>query len=247
MRAEIIAVLFLLAIPLATAALDQSYAQVVARDGSSTMEKSMELAVFSSQLTSDALGKMAALCKSDRDLDCDVDVANKKVTIREKLSPGAYYSFSSDYGLPYVTHTMVVNSIPSDRFAADLDKLLLGAGVTDSSGGGVDSIDLRDKAANNKSVYYLKLFRANITYTITMPLEIAEAKAGSVAGEIGGDSVTFDLVRVMEESAPITVRCTELNLGYLVGIGGIIVVAVLAALFISSRKPEAQKPQKKRK
>ncbi|NYZ74360.1 hypothetical protein H0O00_04415 [Candidatus Micrarchaeota archaeon] len=247
MRVEIIAVLILLAIPLAAAALDQSYVHVVARDGTSTMEKSMELAVFSNQLTSDALEKMAVLCKSDRDLDCDVDVANKKVAIREKLSPGAYYSFSSDYGLPDITHTLVINSIPSDRFAADLDDLLVGAGVTESSGGSVDSIDLRDKTANNKSVYYLKLLKVNITYTVTMPLDIAEARAGDVAGEISGNSATFDLVKVMEESEPITVRCTELNLGYMVGIAGIAVIAVLAFLFLSGRKPEAEKPQKKRK
>ncbi|MDD5172397.1 MAG: hypothetical protein PHF60_05170 [Candidatus ainarchaeum sp.] len=247
MRTQIVAVLFLLAVSLSFAALDQSYVHVVARDGSSTMEKTMELAVFSNQLTSDALTRMGAICQSDRDLDCDVDVENKKITIREKLASGSYYSFSSDYGLPYVTYTLVVNSIPSDKFAADLETLLVGAGVVQPGDSSVEPMDLTDKQGNNETVYYLRLFRANITYAVTMPIPITEAYAGEVKGEISGDTARFDLLDVMAGSEPITVKGTEFNLGYMIAIIGIIVIAALAFSFRAGSKPEVPKPSKKKK
>lgn len=247
MRTQIIAVLFLLAISLAAAALDQSYVHAVARDGSSTMEKSMELAVFSNQLTSEVLTEMGDMCQSDRDLDCDVDVENRKITIREKLAPGSYYSFSSDYGLPYITHTLVVNSIPSDKFAADLEKLLVGAKIVQPGDSGVEPIDLTDEGSNNESIYYLRLFKANITYTVIMPIPITEAYAGETKGEINGNATTFDLLDVMEESEQITVKGTELNLGYIIVIIGVVAIAALAFSFMAGPKAEVPKPSKKKK
>lgn len=247
MRVEIAAVLFLLTVSLAAAALDQSYVHVVSRDGSSTMEKTMELAMFSNQLTPAVLERMGATCKSDRDLDCDVDVQNKKITIRERLSSGTYYVFTSEYGLPYITHTLVVKSIPSDRFGDVLNELLVAANVTGEGGSGVGAMDLTDKAANNESVFYLKLLKANITYTVTMPMAIAEARAGEVAGGIHGDVAEFNLVEVLEASEPITVRCVELNLGYIVAIVGIGIIAFLAFSFVSGRRAETPQNPKKGK
>lgn len=247
MRAENVAVLFLLVIQLAAAGLDQSYTQAVARDGTSTVEKTMELAVFANQLTPEALGRMDTICRTDPRFDCDVDVAGKKITIRETLPPGGYYSFSSDYGLPDVTYTLVVNSVPSDRFSSTLDRLLVEADVTEESGSAGNPINLRDKDDNNETVFYSRFFDINITYIVTMPVDITEAHAGAIEGEISGKSVRFNLVDVLAEAQPITVKGTELNMGYIVGIVGIILIVGLALLFLAGRKPEVEKPHKKKK
>jgi len=246
MRAEIIAVLILVMVSTAAAALDQSYIHTVSRDGTSVMEKTMELSVFSNKLTPEMLGKMADLCRTDRDLDCDVDVEGKKITIRENFSSGGYYTFTTDYGLPDVTYTLAVRSLPSDRFSATLDKLLVGAGVTEAASGSASPLELTDKEANEQTASYLKFLKVKVTYSVTMPAAISEASAGSVAGEVSGDSATFDLLKVMEESEPITVKSSELNLGYIVGIIGIVVLVAMAAYFLYANKP-AEKAPKKRK
>lgn len=246
MRADIIAVLILVMASTVSAALDQTYVQTVSRDGSSVMEKTMELSVFSNQLTPDVLGKMADLCKTDRDLDCDVDIEGKKVTIREKLTAGEDYAFATDYGLPDVTYTLVLRSMPNDRFSAALDKLLVGAGVIGVTGGATGPLVLTDKEANQESLYYLKLLNVKMTYRLTMPAAISEASAGSVAGEVSGDSVTFDLLKVMEQSEPVTVKSSELNLGYIAGIIGIVVLVALAAYFLYANRPVEKKPRKRK-
>lgn len=233
MRREIVAVLLLTLA--AGAALDQSYVQTVSRNGTSVIEKTMQITIFSNQLTADALAKMDAYCGSQKTIRCSVDAANKTVTMSDVFASGGYYEYSSDYGLPFITHTVTVTRIPTDRFSSILDSILRGSNVTSGSGGSTTALDLRDSKANRENAKVLRQLGVNITYTIIMPAQASSASSGNVSGRIDGQSASFDLVEVLDQSQPMVVKSEEANLGYMTVIAGVIVVAALALSFMGSK------------
>ncbi len=234
MRREILALL-LLALS-ASAAFDQTYLQTLSRDGNSTIEKTMQVTIFSNQLDSQAMAKMDEFCKGQTALDCSLDVGNKTITITDSFSSGGYYEYTTDYGLPYVTHTLTITRIPTDRFSTLLDRILSAANVSGSGGGGsVSPIDLRDNATNVQNAAYLRQFGANLTYTIIMPADISSAASGALNASVSGRTASFDLVGVLAESKPIVVRSQELNLGYITAIVGVLIIAALAVSFMGSK------------
>jgi len=244
MRREIFALMLLSVI--AGAALDQSYVQTVSRNGASSIEKVMEVTLFSNQLSLEGLTRMAEVCRTSDTLECSVDVGNKKITMTESFSSGGYYTFSSEYGIPFITHTLTVSKVPTDKFSTSLEKLLVAANATDYAGGSgsVKPIDLVDREGNVEAVAALKMLKANITYTIIMPTSVSEAKAGGISGEVAGASATFDIVSAMDESAPIVVRSQEPNYGYIIAIAGVVVLAALALSFLGTRPGKTVKRKK---
>ncbi|HSB47383.1 MAG TPA: hypothetical protein VLD37_05190 [Candidatus Bilamarchaeum sp.] len=241
MRREALILLALLAV--SCAALDQSYIQSVSRDGTSTISKTSELTLFTTVLTNKSFASMKQACESGKNLDCIVDVKAKTVTITESFSPGGYYTYSSEYGIPEVAYTLTINKIPNDKFASSLSKLLIAANISGAAegAGSVNPIDFEDEANNREAAGILRQIRANLTYTIVMPFDVDEAHAGNITGTVSGKTVTFDLVSLLQESKPIVVRSRELNLGYIVLFIGLIAVAALAFSFFWS------KPMKKKK
>jgi hypothetical protein len=228
------------------AAVDQSYVQDVSRDGSSKIAKTSELAIFSTQLTNQSFSRMKQVCDGEFKVDCSIDVERKTVTITESFEPGGYYTYGSEYGLPEVTYTLVINKIPNDKFASSLSRLLVAANITDASTGGgtVNPIDFEDELNNREAAGILRLIRANLNYTVNMPYDIDEAHAGNLTGNISGRKVTFDLVSLLEQSKPIVIKSRELNLGYIVLILGIIAVAALAFSFFWSKPMKTMKKKK---
>jgi hypothetical protein len=236
--------MFLLALfALAFSSVDQTYVQDFSRDGSSIITKTSELSIFSAELTNASFARMKEVCDGGFRVECSVDVAKKTVTMAEAFSPGGYYTFGSEYGLPDITHTVVIEKIPNDKFATSLSRLLIAANVTDPSqgGGSVSPIDFEDQATNREAAAILRIIRANLTYTINMPYDIDEASAGNLTGNVRGKSVSFDLIALLEQSEPVVIKNRELNLGYIVVIFGIIAIAALAFSFFWS------KPMKKKK
>jgi len=242
MRREIFAVLLMSLV--ASAAIDQSYIQTVSRSGASSVEKTMELAVFSNQLATEGLAKMADYCEKRSDINCSVDVEAKEIVITENFASGGYYVFSSDYGIPSITYTMSISRVPTDRFSNALGRLLVAANATEYAGssGSSKSIDLSDKEGNAEAAGILKTLKANITYVIVMPTGVSEARAGSVEGRISGKTASFDLLEVMsEQGGPIVVKSQELNYGYLIAIAGVIVLGALALSFAGTRPSRKKK------
>jgi hypothetical protein len=233
MRREIVA--FMLLAMAAGAALDQSYVQTVSRNGTSVIEKTMQITIFSNQLTAEALAKMDSFCKNQTRIICSVDAPNKTITMSDDFASGGYYEFTSEYGLPFVTHTLTISRIPTDRFSSLLDSVLLGANVTSSSGGSSTAIDLHDSATNRENSKVLRQLKANITYTVIMPIAVSEAKCGNVSGVVNGDQASFDLLDVLDQSQPIVVKSDEANLGYITVIAGIVVIVALAISFMGSK------------
>jgi hypothetical protein len=235
----------LLVLALSCAVMDQSYIQVVDRDGSSTIQKTMDISLYTGQLPAVSLQRMADYCAGTTKISCSVDVDSGKVAIIEKFQPGGYYSFESAYGIPFTTRTLVVGSIPNDRFGQSLAAILAGANITTGQEtGAADALDLRDKT-NPESAMYLEKFRANLTYSIVMPSDISGADAGNYTAATDGSTATFDLVQVLERSSAMTVASREINSPAIVVIAGVIVVAGLALAFFTSKPRHAAKRRKK--
>lgn len=244
MRRELI---LLLALSLAWGAVDQTYVHTVSRDGSSVMEKESELTIFATELDEEDFQRMKAVCESGSRVQCSVDVEEKTVSITEEFAAGGYYTYSTNYGFPFITYTMVVDKIPNDRFSSSLSRLLVEANVTDPSmgGGSVNPIDFEDAVNNREVARILRGIGANLTYIVNFPVPVSEASAGNVSGSISGNSVTFDLISLLEASEPVSIKSSELNLGYFVIIAGVLVVAGLAFSFFWSKPlkgPRKKKP-----
>jgi hypothetical protein len=222
------------------ASLDQAYVHTVSRDGSSTMTRDTDLTIFADVLGEGAFQSVDGLCDTNASLRCSVD--GETVTIKEKLKQGTYYSLTADYGLPFITYTLVVKKVPTDRFSSSLDNLLVVAGAVEEAGTSrVRPMDLRDKSTNIPDAEYLKKFDANLTYSIEMPAGIYEATAGDVDALLSGNTAQFDLVEVLGESEYMTVKSRELNLGYLALIAMAITLAALAFSFFTHKRPRKRR------
>lgn len=233
---------------LVNAAIDQSYEHTLKRDGSSVLVKSMEVNIFTGELSGNALEKIAETCNTTSTLKCSVDVENTTIIIEESLSPGTYYTFKSEYELFVITHNLAINKIPTDKFSDALEVLLEESGVLNTTGSeSADAVDLLDKEANAEGVYYLKKLGANITYSINMPAGIEEAAAGNVTAVVDGDYATFDLLDVMDEAQSMRVKSSELNYGNIILIAGAIVIGALAYSFFGGKKKKKSVDKRRRK
>jgi len=231
---------------LSAAALDQTYVQTVERDGSSIIEKTSDLGLLSTELNFGAFERMAEVCSGSAELDCSVDVEGKTVILRDSFQSNGHYSYESEYGLPFTTHTLTIESIPTDRFSRLMDRLFDEADATGMPASSVSPLYLRDKEQNREGAELLRQVGVTIIYTVEVPSGISEAYAGEVIATIDGNTATFDLVEVLEASEPMVVKSSELNYSYIILAGGIIVLAALAWSFMSSQ-PKPEKPQKKRR
>lgn len=230
-----------------SAAFDQTYVQQIDRNGGSSIEKTMDMAIAAGQLSEDAFVKMDNYCKTTTEVTCSVDVDKKIIKITESFSSGAYYSLVGDYGLPDTTYTLVISKIPVDKFTQKLEKILVATGEGTPNEDNVNAIDLRDKATNAQSAALLKTFLAEITYVVEMPSEIKTAYAGNVTATVVGSTATFDVVSILEDSEPMVIVSRETNYGYLVAIAGVIVLIVLAYVFMASSRPRQTKEAKKKR
>jgi hypothetical protein len=240
MRREIFA--FLILTSLVSAALDQSYTMTVTREGNSEIVKSMDISVFTGEFGQGALDDVKALCEVDTELQCGVE--GNVITITKSFRPGEYYSFEADYGIPMSTYTMMLKKIPTDSFSVALDQILKRAGVVNGSeGGSALPIDLREAEENQENAEFLRRFNANLSYEVIMPSGVGET---STSGSKRGNSVTFDIVSLMEESKPVVIKSGELNMGYLIILGAALVLGGLAFSFFES-KPVKKRGKKKKK
>jgi hypothetical protein len=242
MRRAIIGILLLAII--ADAALDQHYVQTVARGGGSSISVTSEVALFEGMLSEGGLERMARACEKGMDFECVVDAGNRTVTLSEDYAPGGYYTYSSEYGIPFITHTLTVGRIGTDRFSRAMDDLLDEANATNGSsgaGGTSKAIDLSDKARNAESARVMRLVGANVTYAVIMPSQVSEARAGGATGAMSGNRAEFDLAAVLAESKPMVVKSQEINFGFLIAIAGVAALIALAVSFARTKPGKRKK------
>ncbi len=235
MSKPIIALLIVMALSFAT--VDQSYVQDISADGTSSLQKTMDISIFSNQLSNSTLLAMAAFCSSTTKVACSVDTVSKTLTIKETLPPGSYYSVETQYGFPFITQTVTIDRIPNDMFGDSLNTILAASNITTS--GVVQALNIRDN--NSASVAALRALNANFTYTVEMPASISTAQSGAYAAAIQGTEARFDLIEVLSQSQPMVVVTSQINAFAVVGIIGVIALAALAYSFFSMRPAKGSK------
>jgi hypothetical protein len=231
------ALLIVLALSFST--MDRMYVQDIRPDGSSTIQKTMDLSIFANKLSASSFQAMADFCARSSQVSCSVDAASKTVTIKESLASGSYYSVNSEYGFPFITQTLTIDRIPNDMFGASLNTILAAANITAPDQSAVQALNLHDD--NNASASVLKAIGANYTYIVTMPSSVSEARSGGYNAAIDGDSATFDLVQVLSQSQPMVLVSGQINSFVVVIIIGIIVLGALAYSFFGSKPSKTRK------
>ena len=236
--------LFLLLFSLAAfAANEQVFTQEVYQNGTSKISRQMDLSIFSARLGADGLSKMAQKCIGGFVPTCSVDVSKKSLYMEEFFSPDdSYYAFSSDGGFPYMTYSLTINSIPTQKFVQDTDRLLYESGaLTDSAGSASSPLDLSKNNSNFISI--AKLLNTNLSYSVIMPGSIDLASAGSYRGSIYASTAGFDLLSVLQTRSPIIVRSKDFNSSLFVMIIGAIALVLLGYLFFGISRKDS-KPNK---
>lgn len=232
-------ILALLVLSMAVGAVfDQTYVQQVGRSGGSSISKTMDVSILAGQLSADAFVNMEAYCSNSTGIMCSVDPASKIIVINQTFTPGIYYSFASDYGIPYATYTLTVSRVPT--FSDTLQNILVAVGESSPTQQTAASLDLADKAANAQMIQPLRQLNVSLEYTIVMPSDIISASAGNVTGVVEGSTATFNLVDMLAEGQPIKVVSREVNYSYLTAILGVVLLIVLAYLFLTSSKPRTR-------
>lgn len=234
-------IVLLLLASVAGAAFEQEYVQTMASDGTSTIVKVQDLSPFAGVVPIPALQRACEIMSS---VQCSVD--GSVMTVTERFMPNTeYYSFVKQDGFPFITYTITISKIPNDVFSADIDRVMIAA---NASTGGTPSPAIDLSADNRESAAVLRLLKANVTYTVELPVTPSEASAGNVSGRIEGKTATFNLVDVFDASRPMVIRAQEFNTGMVILGLGIAVVAALAYSFFGiSRKPGKPAPALKKK
>lgn len=174
--------------------------------------------------------KVAEVCKKNN--KCSIDKEN--FTISVELQKGKYYSFSSDYGIPFITHTLELKAIPQDVLTAETRAILQEAGepVSDAK---VDPLEL------GKKDVALSQFLKNsgdILYVVVMPGEITSATLGTKNGNV----LSFTLSEAYATGTPIKITSTEPNIS-LMAVVLMVLILIAVALLFSKKKGGATVPQ----
>ncbi|MGV8084792.1 MAG: hypothetical protein ACP5N9_00895 [Candidatus Bilamarchaeum sp.] len=242
------------------AANEQLFIHEIYQNASSKIARSADLSIFADRLGSDGLLKMSTTCNSGFRPHCLVDLEKKSVYIEEYVSSdNPHYTFVSDGGFPYVTYTLTISSIPTDKFVSDTDRLMVQSGAINGTGPSAPlSLDLTRDNSNFLSV--VRMLNTNLSYFVIMPGSITSATAGNYSASIypstlGPDQAgaSFDLAHVMQNRSPMIIKSKELNTSMLVVVFAVIVFAIIAYMFFGSSrkvvkaapKPEVKKPKKK--
>ncbi|MFH1394018.1 MAG: hypothetical protein ABII71_01875 [Candidatus Micrarchaeota archaeon] len=220
-----------------TGSVTQIYHQVVGESGNSVIGDELDVSFIVQLMPDNFLSSIATTCAFDKELGCSVDEENKWVYMsREFSSGGSYYSFSAEYGIPYVDYSLTVNKLPKDQFSKEMERIMVASGMDVVEGTSVAPLDFRDADECRKMASSMELFGMEILYRVEMPGSIVSAQAGAAGAEVSGSTATFSLSEVLAEQAPLVVKSRQVNWLYIFVIGGAIVVAALAVTFLKPRK-----------
>lgn len=221
-----------------TGSVIQTYEHEVSREGASVITESLEMNLFMQSMPDGALSSMASACLRDDSLQCSVDVENRSLTISRDFGQGKYYSFSAEYGIPYINYHLRIMRLPNDRFSSAMENIMSSAGLPVPSGITTEPVNLED---NMKMGNALKDFDLEIEYVVDMPGDITDASAGEYRASSSGSQATFMISDVLLEQSTIEVRSRELNSVLLVGLAAVIAIGALATSFFLDRKKDQDK------
>jgi len=216
-----IAILMFAVSILLTGAIAQEYTQTVERDGDSVITKTFDTTLLHSY----DINKIAAVCQNS-EFSCSVEDGKMSLSINVD-EDSRYYEEETEYGLPFITYTLTLRTVPTDMFAEEMNKILVAAGYEE--GPDVPAIEIWKR--DSEAVSVLRNF-GDISYTIYMPGNVVETSIG----EMSGSTATFMFSDAYMVEENIVVKSQEINSGYLV-LGIMLVVLIIFALPFMKKKP----------
>jgi len=229
-----VAIVFLLIV--LTGSVFQTYEHTVKNNGESEIKKEFDLGFFTGMFGQDADARIAQVCYPNSPFRCEYN--NSKMVLRKEFSQNdGYYEFHVNYGVPFIDYEIVVRKIPTEKFSEMLDSVLFSAGVINATADDYGKpINLENTAASKEAATLIKQTGLDIKYVIVMPGYVWNASAGNVSATSEGERAEFLLSEVLEEGQPMVVKSRELNIGYMLLIAMIIVLAAFALSFRKYRK-----------
>jgi hypothetical protein len=171
--------------------------------------------------------KLRNTCMANAGLGCTVD--DGTIILKTAIPKNSeYYSFRTDYGIPFTTYSLSIKSIPNDVFSKQLNAVLVAAGMP--AGSEYEVLEITKDGDISSS---LKIF-GDISYSVEMPGDIFEANIGSATSSSGA---TFLLSDAYAAGGPVVIKSREINWGYLLLIFAAIAIIGFALSFkYGSRK-----------
>jgi hypothetical protein len=197
----------------------QTYVHTFDSSGNSFIAQKMDLSSYIRSYPAGSLDRLRNACSATPALGCSVNGTTMTLSLQMAQGSG-YYTFQSEYGLPFITSTLTIEKIPTDQFDAAFNRVLVAVDLT-TSRSAAKPIDLRDAATDTRLAAAWKSVGMNRTYTVVMP---------------DGHSETYDLVALLANPGPVTVTVQDLNLGAIALIVGVVVLAAFSASFFLTKK-----------
>ena len=220
---------------LLTGAIAQEYTHTMERDGDSTITKTFDTTLLHGY----DMGAIATVCQSS-EYSCSVEDGKMSLAISLDKT-NKHYQTESEYGLPFITYTLSLRTVPTDLFSEEMSRILVAAGYEEGPEIPATEIWTRDTEATS----VLRNF-GDISYTVEMAGWITETNVG----EISGSAVTFMFSEAYQTEQNIIIKSQEINAGYLVLVVMAIVLMAFTLSFIKKKKvvkPEAAPPRKRRR
>ncbi len=227
-----IAILMFAVSILLTGAIAQEYTQTVERDGDSRITKTFATTLLHGY----DIEAIEAVCENE-EYSCSIENGKMSITI-SAYEGSKYYQEETDYGLPFITYTLTLRSVPTDLFSQKLNEILVASGQEERTEVPATEIWKRDSEA----VSTLRSF-GDISYTIYMPGWISETNIG----EVKDSAVTFMFSEAYQEETSIIIKSQDINSGYFVLVVMAIVIVAFTFSFLKKKKPAPARPVEPRR
>lgn len=224
-----------------SATMDHTYMQEIDEKGNSVFTRVTKGEVFPEGSNQSAIEQ---ICKENIVATCKINQSSQttQITIKMKESEG-YYSIDTDYGFPFITHTITVEKIPTDKISEDMIKVLKQSGFSKRIQG-ASAVDLL--ANNAESARALKSFQANIQYQLIVPGLINEATFAEERIEFSGEKIEIDFTKLLEKQGELKIVSSEINWAYVSAVIAVLVIVAFGASFVFDKKVQKQKQNEKK-
>ena len=234
-----------------------TYDHKVNADGSSTLEQIMDLTQYLEYIKNapsgslgvgqqapdvSQLSKFCELLQAQLTQGTSCKMEDNKLSLIRSftLQDKAYTFQSSSSGLFSSKYKVTVNKINTKAFLnpPSENKQVGSLGTI----GSPEDIDFTAKEKNSQLLEGIRTLKMNMSYVVHMPGAVTKATAGKYHAIITGDTATFDLVNVFEDSEPLVIEAESGGTTLIiVSVIGILIIFILFYFLVSSKQPKKAK------
>lgn len=224
-----------------SATMDHTYMQTINEKGDSIFTRITKGEVFPEGSNTSAIEQ---ICKEAVVARCMINQSSQttqiEITLKEKEG---YYTISTEYGFPFITHIVKIERIPTDKISEQMIQILKQSGFTKR----IQPASAVDLLADNKeSARALKSFGAEIEYEVKVPGLINEASFAEEKINFQGERATVDFTKLLEKQGELKIVSSEMNWAYISAVIAVLVIVAFGASFIFDKKVQMQKQNEKK-